>query len=138
MTADPVPDGAGRLWRILVADDAEVNRELLMLMLAELPARFEAADGGPEVIEAVRARQFDLIFIDLRMPGMDGFETVRRVRSLPHGRAVPIVAVTGDAFSVERHRFAEAGFDDVLHKPIRPDSLLRMARRWLSGSRDAP
>lgn len=131
MTADSRPPRAELPWRILVADDAEVNRDLLIAMLAPLPARFEAAAGGAEVLERVRGQRFDLIFIDLRMPGMDGFETVRRVRTMPHGRGVPIVAVTGDAFSVERHCFADAGFDDVLHKPIRPDTLLRMANRWL-------
>ena len=88
-------------------------------------------DNGAEgVTQAVR-RTWAMVFVDLQMPGLDGFETTRMIRQKLEGRPLPIVAVTANARAEDRAAAAAAGMDDFLTKPVRHDELRACLERWL-------
>ncbi len=86
-----------------------------------------------EVMRALQAKTYDLIFLDVQMPEMDGYETARRVRTQwaaePAGRP-RMIAMTGNAMQGDRERCLEAGMDDYISKPVRVDELRDMLERW--------
>lgn len=124
----------------LVVDDNDINRIFLKTQLAELGAQVTEAASGVEAVENIRTRYFDLIFLDLRMPGISGFDVMRVIRR--DSRAVngetPVIAVTAHALPQQRRQILEAGFCDCLIKPILEDQLLRVLETWLHTKRDQP
>lgn len=125
----------------LVVDDNDINRILLKTQLSELGAQVSEAADGIEAVENVRTRSFDLIFLDLRMPGISGFDVIRAIRR--DGRATngetPVIAVTAHALPQQRRQILEAGFCDCLIKPILENQLLRVLETWLHTKRhDSP
>lgn len=78
---------------------------------------------------------YDLVFMDCRMPVMDGFEATRRLRARPGGEAMPVIALTANAMQGDRERCLSVGMDDYLSKPIAADALHRMVSRWRGRSR---
>ncbi|MGE5466175.1 MAG: response regulator [Ignavibacteria bacterium] len=115
-----------RRWRVLVADDNVTNRKLMSTMLGKLGIVADIAEDGLEALEALRGKRYDLVFMDMQMPEMDGLQATRAiVKRL--GTARPrIVAVTANASPGDRERCLEAGMDDYVSKPIMPDSLRRV------------
>jgi DNA-binding response OmpR family regulator len=118
--------------RILIADDDENARALLGTTLSALGYEPEAVESGVEAIVSLN-QGFDLVLLDVSMPGMDGFEVVRRIREHPEHGDVPIIMVTGMASREDRLMAAEAGANDFIAKPVdrvelsvRVGSLLRM------------
>ncbi len=111
--------------RVLVAEDNEVNRLYMDALLGGLGHQVVFATDGESVVEAAARGRFDLVLMDLHMPGQDGFDATRAIRSLPDGlaAAVPVVALTADAFPETRQRCLAAGMDDFLTKPVVPDEL---------------
>src|SRR5580658_1303541 len=106
--------------RILIIEDNPTNLELMRFLLhASGSSLFTAADG-PEGIETARRTIPDLIVCDLQMPGLDGYEVARRLKSDPVLRQVPLVAVTAYAMVGDRDGALAAGFDGYLTKPIMP------------------
>ena len=104
---------------ILVAEDNEVNRMLVMKMLERLGHVAEAVENGREAVEAARSGGYDLILMDMQMPVMDGASATREIRKLAGAAGrVPIVALTADAISNHRERHLEAGLDAYFTKPI--------------------
>jgi CheY-like chemotaxis protein len=87
---------------------------------------------------AAEGRPFQLVLLDLRMPGIDGYETVRRMRRIPGISGVPIVAMTADAMSGVRDSVLAAGMDDYVSKPITPASSTRGGEEWAGGASSAP
>ena len=120
--------------RLLVVDDTSVNRELVKLMLAPLGFEIREASGGAEAIEIAQAEPFDLILMDVRMPGIDGLEATRTIRagSRLNGRC-PILALTADVQPDNAAACRAAGMDDVLAKPIVPGDLLAKIVQWGAG-----
>ena len=111
--------GATRGVRILLAEDNEVNRMLVMKMLERLGHVAEPVENGREAVEAARSGGYDLILMDMQMPVMDGASATREIRRLPGAAGqVPIVALTADAISNHRERHLEAGLDAYFTKPI--------------------
>ena len=110
--------------RVLVAEDNPVNQQVLKLLLERIGWRADFVADGLEAIESVRARTYDLVLMDVRMPELDGLEATRRIRKeLPSQRQPYILAVTANA-TVEDHAACEsAGMDAFLAKPITPESL---------------
>ena len=128
-------DGQRRRPTVLVVEDSPVNRLLVASQLDQLGYDHELAVDGFQALEAVAARQFDLVFMDWHLPGIDGLETTRRLRRFEErsGRPrVPIVAVTARTMSGDRQRCLDAGMDDLVAKPAGLDDLGRALRKWLS------
>ncbi len=120
---------AGTL-RVLVAEDHPVNRRYLAALLSRLGHESVLCSNGTEVVAAAAAGDFDVILMDIRMPGMDGLEATRRIRErLHHGERLTIVALTADATAESRHRAMEAGMVDFLAKPVRPAELALVLER---------
>jgi len=116
---------------ILIAEDNDINRELVIQMLARLGHEATTSGNGREALMAARAKVFDLILMDIQMPEMDGISAAAAIRALPgaHGNA-PIVAVTANAMVGDRERYLAAGFDDYLAKPLHLDQLQEVVARW--------
>ena len=116
--------------RVLVAEDNPVNQRVAMMLLSRMGYRPDVAGNGAEVIEAVRARPYDLVLMDVRMPEMDGITATRRIRAeLPAERQPFIVAMTANVMAEDREACRAAGMDDFMSKPIRVAELSRVLRR---------
>ena len=111
--------------RVLVVDDVEANRQVAALMLERVGFDVRTAGDGPGAISAFRAWKPHLVLMDLRMPGMDGLEAIRRIRSLDGGGMLPIIALTASAFEEDRREVLAAGGTDFVGKPFREPDLLR-------------
>ena len=103
---------------VLVVDDKAANNAMMRVVLEDLGHDVTAVSGGAEAVEAAAARNFDLIFMDIRMPGVDGVESMKRIRALK-GNALPIVALTSLAMKNDRKKYLRMGFDDYIEKPIK-------------------
>ena len=110
--------------RILLVEDNELNRDMLSRRLVRKGYEVIVATDGPRGLDAARSRPFDLILMDLSLPGIDGLETTRLLKSDPATRPVPIIALTAHAMSGDRERALEAGCDDYEIKPIEFPRLL--------------
>jgi len=116
--------------RILVAEDNPVNQKVARLMLLKMGYQPDAVANGLEVLEALRFKDYDLILMDVQMPGMDGLECTRQIRELCSGDYNPrIVAMTAYALENDRSRCLEAGMDDYISKPIRLGDLVDALKR---------
>jgi PAS domain S-box-containing protein len=134
--------GAHPRAAILIAEDNDINRELVTQMLARLGHDGVTVSNGREALAAAQGRAFDLILMDIQMPEMDGVSAAAAIRALPgeHGDA-PIVAVTANAMVGDRERYLAAGFDDYLAKPLHLDELQQVIARWTNrphGTADWP
>jgi CheY-like chemotaxis protein len=110
---------------ILVVEDNADAREALRVLLELEGHAVEAAAEGQQALEVVRAKDPDIALVDIGLPGIDGYEVARRVRS-HDGRRPVLIALTGYGQPEDRRRAAEAGFDDVLVKPVDPTALTVM------------
>jgi PAS domain S-box-containing protein len=129
--AGPQPTLRPRARRVLLAEDNAVNLRLGVRLLERLGCRVDAAGNGREAVEMAERFPYDLIFMDCRMPEMDGYEASRKIRSRPlTGPRVPIVALTAHAVNGAREECLQAGMDDYVTKPVRPADLERMLLRW--------
>ena len=104
--------------RALVVDDVETNRDVLMRLLLKVGVEAEGADNGVEALERVRTRAPDIVFMDIRMPGMDGVEATQCL-TREHGDELKIVAVTASVLEHHRRQYASAGFVGLIDKPLR-------------------
>lgn len=123
----PAQPGSGPGLSILVADDVEVNRMLVSAILGRMGHRVTQAADGEEALRALDASQFDLVLMDVQMPVMDGFETVRRIRGRERdtGRRTPILALTAYAGQQDREQCLSAGMDGYVTKPFTAEELVR-------------
>lgn len=108
---------------VLVAEDNVTNRKLMLMMLAKLGVSPDIAENGLEVLDALRRKRYDLIFMDIHMPQMDGIEATREIIKTMGSSRPRIVAVTANVSQNDRDLCLEAGMDDYLSKPIVPDAL---------------
>jgi CheY-like chemotaxis protein len=110
---------------VLVADDSPVNQEVTAGLLALRGHTVQTADDGREAVEAFFAQKFDIVFMDVEMPEMDGLTAARRIRELEkqsEGR-VPILAMTAHVLNSIKMQCLDAGMDGYISKPIQPDEL---------------
>lgn len=135
VSADPATGSsrrcAGSKGRVLVVEDNRINRCMIreMLELANLEAH--EAENGESALEMLEQTSYDAVLMDVQLPFMDGLEVVRRIRSNPAARELPVIAMTGHALNGDRERCIEAGMSDYLSKPIGVDHLLKALSRWL-------
>jgi len=117
--------------RILVADDKQDNRELLVQLLQSVGFEIRAVGNGEEALRVFEMWRPDLILMDTHMPVMDGCEAIRRIRATKHGKDVRIISVTASAFREDRAGVMAAGSDDVVGKPFRENELFEKIRKLL-------
>jgi CheY-like chemotaxis protein len=115
--------------QVLVADDRPVNQILIQILLKKLGLKVAIVDNGKQAVEAIEKMNYDLIFMDMQMPVMDGCEAVRLLRS----RSVytPIIALTANAMPEDRRKCIEAGFSDYLSKPIDYPQFVEIIEKYL-------
>ena len=124
----------GRCQRVLYIEDNEVNQLLMEGMLSHRPALVLRLAGLPEEGLAMAAAEPpDLVLLDIQLPGMDGFEVLRRLREMPAMRSVPVVAVSANAMAADLEDAQRAGFADYLTKPLHLPRLLALVDRMLAG-----
>ncbi len=117
----PSPPAMGRRLRVLVAEDNSVNQRVAVGLVERLGHVADVAADGREAVEAVRSLPYDLIFMDVQMPEMDGFEATGAIRAMaPPICRVPIVAMTANALQGDMERCIAAGMDGYLAKPVDP------------------
>ena len=120
--------------RILVVDDAEMNQKVASAILKKLGYTVEAVASGQAALEALQAKPWDLVLMDVEMPGMGGLEATRNIRDPAigvHNPQIPVIALTAHAMDEHKDQCLAAGMDDFLAKPIEPASLTECLRRWL-------
>jgi CheY-like chemotaxis protein len=109
--------------RILLAEDNAVNQKLALRLLDRMGYAADVANNGAEAIAALEQDAYDVVFMDIQMPEMDGLEATRQARSRWPDRKLRIVAMTANAMEGDREMCLAAGMDDYISKPIRPDAL---------------
>jgi CheY-like chemotaxis protein len=118
--------------KVLVVDDDVRNIFALTSLLERHRMQTAAAGSGEEAIEAVnKSSDISLVLMDIMMPEMDGYETMRRIRQDPKFRRLPIIALTAKAMKGDREKCLEAGASDYIAKPVNTDQLLSLLRIWL-------
>ena len=129
----PADDAAlGRL-RLLLVDDVATNRELISTMLSPFDVDIVEADSGPEAVKAAMGARFDLILMDLQMPGMDGMAATRSIlANSDSNRATPVVAISANVLPDQVADAKAAGMVDHIGKPIDPGELITKIARWTS------
>ena len=126
------PDATG--IRVLLVEDNEMNQQVATELLESAGAIVTVANHGGEAVKILtdgdQAPEFDVVFMDLQMPEMDGFTTTKLLRRVPRLHQLPIIAMTAHALVEERQRCLDAGMNDHVSKPIDPDRLLSTLLRW--------
>jgi two-component system cell cycle response regulator DivK len=117
--------------RILVVEDQEDNRQIIRDMLTAADYEIIEAESGEEALAAVAKQRPDLILMDTQLPGMDGYETTRRIKADPALCSITIIAVTSYALSGEEQKARAAGCDEYVPKPYSPRQLLAKIRQYL-------
>jgi CheY-like chemotaxis protein len=129
--------------RILLCDDNVINQKVALRLLQQVGYRADVAANGVEALAALDRQHYDLVFMDVMMPQMNGFEATRRIRERQRqsewlNRKVPvIVAMTASAMQGDRERCIASGMDDFLAKPVRMEDVRAIMERWGAGKRPA-
>ncbi len=125
---------------VLVAEDNEINQQIMLARLTKLGLEVDIAVNGREAVAMAQVRAYDLVLMDCQMPEVDGFEATRQLRASPleHVARVPILAMTASAMPGERERCLRAGMSAYLAKPINERELVTTLNKWLKLSRDPP
>jgi CheY-like chemotaxis protein len=123
--------GACRGKRVLVVDDNDFNLDVLQTILSMAGVDVVIAADGPGALDALhRGPDFDAVFMDMQMPGMDGCEATRRIRENRLWSALPIIAMTANAMKGDREKCLEAGMNDYLTKPIDAPAMFKVLAHW--------
>jgi two-component system sensor histidine kinase BarA len=124
---------------VLLVDDNPANLQLASELLRGLNTQVVQASNGKQAIEACSNQEFDIIFMDIQMPGMDGMETTRHIRAMEQGkRRTPIIALTAHTITEQKSELLLAGMDDCISKPVNENQLAHIINRWasLSGKKE--
>ena len=125
---------------ILLAEDIEINREIVMALLEPMLLNIECAENGVQALElfAKAPEKYDLIFMDVQMPEMDGYEATQRIRALdvPQAKTVPIIAMTANVFREDIEKCLEVGMNGHVGKPLDFDEVLGQLRKYLNASKE--
>jgi CheY-like chemotaxis protein len=132
---EPVFEGLFKGHRILLVDDVEINREIVLAMLESTLLEIDCAKNGAEAVRmfSEAPEKYDMIFMDIQMPEMDGYEATRRIRALdlPEAKTIPIVAMTANAFREDIEKSLEAGMNSHVGKPLDNEVVLEKLRTYL-------
>ena len=119
--------------KILVTDDNVINQKVAVRLLQQFGYSADIASNGIESLAALEKQPYDVVFMDMQMPGMDGLEATRRIREIEKTssrRRVTIIAMTANAMLGDRERCLASGMDDYLAKPVRPEALQGVIEKW--------
>jgi CheY-like chemotaxis protein len=117
---------------VLVVDDDVRNIFALTGVLERHGMEVRSAESGRAAIDMLHQRpEVDIVLMDIMMPDMDGFDTMRHIRRIPAFKALPIIALTAKAMQTDREKCIAAGASDYVSKPVDIDELLALMRRWL-------
>ncbi|MFQ6275823.1 response regulator, partial [Coxiella burnetii] len=115
---------------VLVVEDNLINQRISKIMLEQVGCQVDIAGCGKDAIEKMK-KHYDMVFMDIGLPDMDGFETTQCIRhNETPGQRVPIVAMTAHVFAQDRKRCFDVGMDEVMAKPIMQDDLIKVLKRW--------
>jgi two-component system, sensor histidine kinase and response regulator len=118
--------------RVLVAEDNAINQQVAREIIQQAGMVVEVADNGRQAVAAIESgRRFDLVFMDIQMPDMDGYQATRRIRELKDPEELPIIAMTAHAMAEERDKCLAAGMNDHVAKPINPHELYAVLVKWI-------
>ncbi len=132
------PPASLRGARILLAEDNPINQQVAVELLQSAGAAVDVAATGQEALDALRARAYDAVLMDLQMPVMDGLQATQAIRANPQLRALPIIAMTASVMSGDRDRCLDAGMNDHISKPVGIEQLQTTLGRWLPERLAAP
>jgi len=118
--------------RVLLAEDNPINREVALELLHGVGLSVDTAENGQEVLAKVRHHQYALILMDMQMPVLDGVAATRLLREQSEYAALPILAMTANAFEEDKRACLEAGMNDFVAKPVLPEALYASLLHWLS------
>ena len=120
--------------RILLVEDVEFNQDVARSVLEAAGHRIDVVDDGVDAIKAVQEQRYDLVLMDVQMPGMDGITATRHIRGLGHAaHTLPILAMTANVMPAQVAQFRAAGFNDHVAKPFRRADLLGKVAQWTEG-----
>lgn len=119
--------------KVLLVEDNSINQQVARELLESFGLLVVIAEDGAVAVQQVQETDFDLVFMDVQMPVMDGYEATSAIRAKPEFEKLPIIAMTAHAMVGDRERCLAAGMDDYLSKPINPEALFAMLKRWLDG-----
>ncbi|MFY0654841.1 MAG: response regulator, partial [Cyclobacteriaceae bacterium] len=123
---------SSQIPNILIVDDNNVNRTVAGQILEKSGCKVDLASGGAEAIEKVRNSPYDLVFMDIQMPEMDGVEATRRIKLLDKKEMLPsIIAMTAYSMEEDRSKFLSQGLDDYIAKPIKASGLINKVKEYL-------
>ena len=111
-----------------------INREVALELLGDLDLVVDVAEDGAEAVACAARQAYDMILMDMQMPRLDGLEATKRIRQLPGGASVVILAMTANAFSDDRDRCLAAGMNDFVAKPVDPELLFSTMLKWFECS----
>jgi CheY-like chemotaxis protein/HPt (histidine-containing phosphotransfer) domain-containing protein/anti-sigma regulatory factor (Ser/Thr protein kinase) len=127
-------DGFGDFegYRILVVEDNYINQMVIKAMLGRTKLQVDIAADGQDALEVIKNKpEYDLVFMDMQMPRMDGIEATRRIRQIPECRDLPIIALTAMAMKSDREQGIAAGMNDYVAKPVDQEQIFKILKRWL-------
>ncbi|MFZ4551024.1 MAG: response regulator [Aquabacterium sp.] len=117
--------------RVLLAEDNVLNQEVAMALLSSMGLDVTVAEDGEDALKAFEEGSFDLVLMDIQMPRMDGLEATRRLRAMPQGKVVPVLAMTANVFAEDRAQALAAGMNDMIIKPVEPHLMARALMTWM-------
>ncbi len=123
---------------VLLVEDNAINQQVACGLLELMAVEATVASSGEEALELLRKQRFDLVLMDIQMPGLDGYQTTAAARRDLGLSDLPIIAMTAHAMAGDRERCLDAGMNDHIAKPIDPDALYSALARWLGGRRTGP
>ena len=137
LTRHSIAEQHRRKLHVLLAEDNVVNQKVASRMLEKLGCRVDCATNGKEAVTAVKSIPYDLVFMDMQMPEMDGLEATRIIRSLDTTiSGIPIIALTANAMKSDRDRCIDAGMNDYLSKPVKKPELADIMQKWVLNKQD--
>ncbi|WP_207678596.1 ATP-binding protein [Desulfonema magnum] len=130
----PISDELKKTIRILLVEDNEINQIVAQAILNKLGFYADIAGNGLEALEILKKHPYDIVFMDVQMPEMDGMEATKKIRDPQSGvisHEIPIIAITAHAMKEDRERCIEAGMNDYISKPIKTDRLIDIIEKWI-------
>jgi CheY-like chemotaxis protein len=114
---------------VLIVEDIEYNFELLREMLLNTKCNIYWASNGVECLKYMKNKRYDIILLDIRMPVMDGYETIKRIRKID--KNIPVIAQTAYAISNDKDKLIQLGCSDYISKPIKKDELYSIISKYI-------